>query len=101
MPALRASSDGELLVVLGEGVGQPVQEPGTIARRDGTPRREGGLGARDRGVDVRGGRALYLGQNLLGRRLDDLQGHRVAGLGLGSQRRVPADVRLAQLGVEL
>ena len=33
--------------------------------------------------------------------VDDLQRHRVAGLSLGSQRRVPADVRLAQLGVEL
>ena len=88
-------------MVLGEAVGQPVQEPGTISRRDGAPRGEGGLGPRDRGVDVRSGRALYLGQNLLGRRLDDLQGHRVAGLGLGSERRVPADMGLAQLGVEL
>ena len=78
-----------------------MQQPGAVAGRDGAPGREGGLGARDRRVDVSGGRALYLGQDLLGGRLDDLQGHRVAGLRLGSQRRVPADVRLAQLRVEL
>ena len=66
----------ELLVVLGERVGEPVQQPGAVARRHRAPGGEGGLGARDRRVDVGGGRALYLGQDLLGGRLDDLQGHR-------------------------
>ena len=88
-------------MVLGQGVGEPMQEPGVVARRDGSPGGEGGLRARDRCVDVGGGRAPYLGQDLLGGRLDDLQRHLDAGLALRSERRVPADVRLAQLGVEL
>ena len=78
LPALRASSTRELLVALVERRRRArCSSRGAVARRDRAPGREGGLGARDRRVDVVGGRALDLGQDLLGGRLDDLQGHRV------------------------
>ena len=45
-----------------EDVGQAVQQPGAVARRHRAPGREGGLGPRDRCVDVGSRRALYLGR---------------------------------------
>ena len=71
LPALRASSSGELLVALLERVGQAVQQPRAVAGRDRAPRRERRLGPRDGGVDVLAPRARDLREHLLGRRLED------------------------------
>jgi hypothetical protein len=65
--------DRQLLVVVLHDGDEALQEPRAVARGDRAPRREGGLGPRDGGVDLLGAGARDGVQNLLGGGLQDLE----------------------------
>jgi len=66
---------GELLGVLLDHRCQTAQQSRAILRRDDTPRGEGRLGPRDGGVGLLDARPLELGDRLLGRGIDNREGH--------------------------
>ncbi|CAM5504566.1 hypothetical protein SFUMM280S_08997 [Streptomyces fumanus] len=66
VPGLGDLQEGQFLQVLVDGGGEPAQQPGTVAGRQGGPARLRADGAGDGGVDVGGGGGRDGGDGLLG-----------------------------------
>ena len=96
---LHADQVGQSVLVLGQQLAEPLDQPAARRRRDGAPRKERRMRAVDRPLDVPGVREGHRGDGLAGDGADDVDAG-VAGqgvrVGAAAAQRVGGEV--AQLG---